>query len=194
MGKAATRESLLDAGWEVLSRWGFNHGGLDRIVQSAGVPKGSFYYYFTSKEAFGIAVLDRFAEGVAEEFSRHLEDESLRPLERLRRLSDALLACLESRDCRQGCLVGNLCQEMADQNEVFRLRLDAIFRDWSARYADCLRKAREAGEISADLDPVTLADFWLNSWQGAVLRAKASRSTTPIRTFLDVMFGQVLRK
>ncbi|MGE3818004.1 MAG: TetR family transcriptional regulator C-terminal domain-containing protein [Isosphaeraceae bacterium] len=194
MSKESTRETLLDAGWRALSELGYKHAGLDRIVQSAGVPKGSFYYYFTSKEAFGIAVLDRFAEQVAEEFSRYLDDEDVSPLERLRRLSGALLACLESRDCRQGCLVGNLCQEMADQSEAFRERLDAIFRDWTARYATCLRKAREAGEISADLEPETLAEFWLNGWQGAVLRAKAARSTAPIRTFLEVMFGQVLKK
>lgn len=193
MGKMATRELLLDAGWEVLADRGYNHAGLDTIVQAAGVPKGSFYYYFTSKEEFGLAVLERFAERVAAELGAYLDDPSVRPLERLRRLSLALLDCLESRGCRRGCLVGNLCQEMSDQSEAFRLKLDGIFRDWSGRYAACLRMAQEAGELSPELDAEALGEFWLMGWQGALLRAKAARSTAPLRTFLDVMFGMVLR-
>lgn len=193
MSKATTRETLLDAGWEILASRGFNHAGLDLIVQSAGVPKGSFYYYFPSKQAFGLAVLDRFAARISEQLTQYLDDETLSPLERLRRLSESLLACLESRGCRQGCLVGNLCQEMADQSEAFRERLDAIFQDWRGRYARCLRLAQAAGEIPEDLDPEAVAEFWLCGWQGAILRAKAARSAAPLRTFLDIMFGSVLR-
>jgi TetR/AcrR family transcriptional repressor of nem operon len=86
-----------------------------------------------------------------------------------------------------------LSQELADQSETFRARLDEIFRGWSVRYAGCLRDAQNSGEIAPELDVNEVADFLLNSWQGAVLRAKTTRSTAPLRTFLNLIFGFVLR-
>jgi TetR/AcrR family transcriptional repressor of nem operon len=82
---------------------------------------------------------------------------------------------------------------MADHSELFRARLEEIFEGWVDRYAKCLKEAQDAGEVSADLDAHELAEFWLNSWQGAILRAKTMRSIAPIRTFLAVMFGNILQ-
>jgi TetR/AcrR family transcriptional repressor of nem operon len=194
MGKETTKSLLLEEGKKSFLERGFNHSGIDAILQAAGVPKGSFYHYFSSKEDFGLQVLDRFAEGHNADLDRYLTDTSASPLLRLRRLVEAKCECLESQNCRNGCLVGNLSQEMADQSEAFRARLGEIFRGWAGRYAACLGEAREAGEIPADVDVNELADFWLNSWQGALLRAKTIRSTAPLRTFLNLMFDFVLKK
>lgn len=194
MSKETTKETLLEAGRRVFLERGYNHSGIETILGEAGVPKGSFYYYFPSKEEFGIQVLNRFAERHGADLDRILGDESLRPLERLRRLVEATCERLESQHCRNGCLVGNLSQEMADQSEAFRARLEEIFRGWSDRYAECLKEAQLAGEIAPDWDVHELAEFLLNSWQGAVLRAKTVRSTAPLRTFLNLMFGHVLKK
>jgi TetR/AcrR family transcriptional repressor of nem operon len=83
---------------------------------------------------------------------------------------------------------------LAEQSETFRVRLGEIFLSWSERFADCLREAQVAGEVPADIDARELAEFWLNSWQGALLRAKTTRSSAPLRTFLNLMFGFVLNK
>src|SRR5436305_8625304 len=131
MGKDSTRDVLLEAGRRLFLERGYNHAGIDAILRSAGVPKGSFYHYFPSKEGFGLEVLDRFAARHEADLDRYLMDTSLRPLERLRRLAEAISARLQPRECRNGCLVGNLSQEMADQSEAFRARLGAIFRRWA---------------------------------------------------------------
>ncbi len=193
MSKEKTKVSLLEAGQRIFLEKGYNHSGIEAILQAAGVPKGSFYYYFESKEDFGLQVLDRFAQVYDAEIARHLSDPDLNPLERLRRYFEAAVGRLESRACRNGCLVGNLSQEMADQSEAFRARLEQIFEGWVDRYADCLEQAQRAGEIPAHLDPRELAEFWLNGWQGAVLRAKTGKNTAPLRTFLNMMFGYVLQ-
>src|SRR5947209_10832228 len=153
MGKEKTKDVLLDAGKRMFLERGYNNAGLESILQAAGVPKGSFYYYFDSKEDFGLQVLDRFAACHHETLDRFLGDESVGPLERLRRYFEAVIECLESQECRKGCLVGNLSQEMADQSEAFRTRLREIFAGWLDRYANCLASAQLAGEIPAHLDP-----------------------------------------
>jgi TetR/AcrR family transcriptional repressor of nem operon len=193
MCKESTKHLLLDTGKRIFCEKGYNNAGIEAILQAAGVPRGSFYYYFSSKEDFGLQVINRFAECVEKEQERYLGDSSVGPLERLRGFFASIIARLESQQCRNGCLVGNLSQEMADQSETFRARLEEIFDSWGERYAECLREAQQVGEIPAHIDARELAEFWLNSWQGALLRAKTMRSTAPLHTFMNIMFGSVLQ-
>jgi len=193
MSKEQTRSTLLEAGTRVFHERGYNHAGIEAIIRAAEVPKGSFYYYFESKEHFGLAVIDDCAKHYVEEVERHLGDTSLGPLERLRSYFEASRRRLESRQCRSGCIFGNLGQEMADQSEQIRGRLAEVFGGLIDRYAGCLREAQAAGEIRVDLDVHAVAEFCLGAWQGAILRAKMTRSTAPLQTFLDVLFGNVLR-
>ncbi|HWE35819.1 MAG TPA: TetR family transcriptional regulator C-terminal domain-containing protein [Isosphaeraceae bacterium] len=193
MGRETTKTTLLEAGKKLFLEKGYNHAGIEAILQEAGVPKGSFYHFFESKEDFGLQVIDHFASAYEVEIERHLGDEALSPLDRLRDYYEVKCVRLQSQECRGGCLAGKLSQEMADQSEAFRDRLDTVFRRWVDRHAECLKQAQAAGELSPDIDPRELAEFWLSSWQGAVLRAKTIRSTAPLRTFLNVMFRSVLQ-
>ena len=193
MSKVKTRDVLLEAGRKSFLEKGYNNSGIEAILHEAGVPKGSFYHYFENKEDFGLKVLDRFAECIGERLDEILFEEGVSPLERLRKYCEMKSEAFESDQCRKGCLVGNLSQEMADQSEVFRARLEEIFESWVDRYAACLKEAQDSGEIAPDLDVRELAEFWLNSWQGAILRAKTMRSPAPLRTFLAVMFGNILQ-
>src|SRR5574343_1401956 len=79
-----TRELLLRAGLETLTEKGFATAGLDEILGRVGVPKGSFYHYFASKEAFGLALIQRYGDFFAHKIDRHLRNPALPPLGRLR--------------------------------------------------------------------------------------------------------------
>ncbi|MDB5349800.1 MAG: transcriptional regulator [Planctomycetota bacterium] len=194
MARGETKHRLLEAGRNIFLEKGYNHAGIEAILQVAGVPKGSFYNYFGSKEDFGLQVINQFARGYNEELEQFLANSSLGPLGRLRAYFESIIDRLDSIECRNGCLVGNLSQEMADQSEVFRARLEEIFECWVDRYADCLAQAQEAGEIPSDLDVRELAEFLLNSWQGAILRAKTARSSAPLHIFLTITFRAIAGK
>jgi TetR/AcrR family transcriptional repressor of nem operon len=194
MGKGSTRDLMLDVGRELFLERGYNHAGIESILHAAGVPKGSFYHYFSSKEDFGLEVLNRFAAGIDAELERFLDDASLAPLERMRQFGEAVCRRLESRQGRCGCLVGNLSQEMADQSEAFRTRLETIFQGWVERFANCFLEAQATGALPGDVDAKELAEFWISGWQGALLRGKTTRCSAPLRTFLNLMFGYVFRK
>lgn len=193
MSKETTKITLLETGRRFFLERGYGNTGIEAILQSAGVPKGSFYYYFASKEDFGLQVLNRFAEDIRANFERCQVDATRSPLERFRCYFEEACQRIQSQQCRSGCLVGNLSQELAAQSEAFRVRLEEIFEDVRDRYAACLKEAQESGEIAHDWDVRQLAEFCLCSWQGAILRAKAARSVAPIRTFIDILFGHVLR-
>ena len=191
--KVTTKAALVDAGTQLILEQGYHHTGIQDVLQAAGVPKGSFYYYFPSKEAFGMAVIAQFAAAYLARLEQYLGDTTASPLTRLRRHHEAMLARFERRGCRGGCLIGNLSQELADQSPRLRAQLDAVLTSWRERYAQLFREAQAVGELRADLDPQALADFYLDSFEGALLRAKVSKSPAPLRLFLTCMFDGVLQ-
>lgn len=194
MEKRDTRAEIISIGMELISLYGYNATGIDAVLKKAGVPKGSFYHYFGSKEEFGLAVIDHFAEQYGQKLDDFLDDKSVPPLNRIRNYLEHGLSGLTQNQCTKGCLIGNLAQELADQNERFRARLDEIFRGWKKRFAACLRKAQRAGDLTKDVDPAVLAGFILSGLEGAILRAKLMKSPQPLRDFIDTLFATVLKK
>ncbi len=193
MDKRDARSEIITAGIHLFAVQGFNGTGLDAVLKKAGVPKGSFYYYFENKEDFGLAVIDRFAERYDRRLASALTEPDLSPLDRIRRHLEGALERFEHANCSKGCLIGNLSQEMADLNERFRHRLEEVFTGWQNRFAVCLGEAQARGEIAGDLDPEATAEFLLSGWEGALLRAKVMKSPRPLREFLRILFDRVLK-
>jgi TetR/AcrR family transcriptional repressor of nem operon len=100
--KAPTKATLVDAGLHLMLEKGYHHTGIQEVLQAAGVPKGSFYYYFPSKEAFGREVIAQFAAAYVERLERCLGETTQSPLTRLHRHLDETLTHFERRGCRGG--------------------------------------------------------------------------------------------
>lgn len=184
-----TRELLVRAGLEVLTEKGFSATGIDVILGRVGVPKGSFYHYFESKEAFGLELIQRYGDFFARKIDRHLRNTALSPLCRLHAFIDDAKAGMARFGYRRGCLIGNLGQEMGALPESFRTHLQETFEDWQRRFAECLTEAQEAGELGRDVDTRQVAAFFWIGWEGAVLRAKLEQSPTPLDLFAGFFFA-----
>lgn len=186
-----TRELLLRAGLEALTEKGFSATGIEEILNRVGVPKGSFYHYFDSKEAYGLDLIERYGAFFAHILDRHLRNPALPPLNRLRAFVTDARDGMARYDFRRGCLIGNLGQEMGALPESFRTRLKNTFEDWQVRFSACLVEAQKAGQLAPDADTAQLAAvFWIG-WEGAVLRAKLERSAQPLDTFADFFFASL---
>ena len=192
MEKPNVRERLLDAGVEIFHRCGFNGCGVQEITEAAGVPKGSFYNHFASKEALGAAVLDRYWQQRAGAVVHILENDEVRPRERLRRHFAAMAASMAKRSYTGGCLIGNLGAELSDHSKLVCERLAAVFAGWTGAVESCIRQAQREGDIRADCDARVLAAFLINAWEGAVLRAKVDKNAVPFEEFNEVVFGKLL--
>lgn len=187
-----TRELLLRAGLEVLTEKGFSATGIEEILGRVGVPKGSFYHYFASKEAFGLELIKRYGEFFAKKLDRHFHNSALSPLQRLHAFIDDAKTGMARFEFGRGCLIGNLGQEMGALPESFRTLLRETFEDWQSRLAICLAEAQARGDLSQRLDPKqTAAVFWIG-WEGAVLRAKLEQSAAPLDTFAKFFFAGIL--
>lgn len=189
----AKRQRLIDIGTEIFTQKGFSSTGLDEIVQAAAVPKGSFYYYFGSKDAFAHAVIDNYARYFARKLDRTLGHAAGSPLQRLRAFTLDATQGMQRFDFRRGCLVGNLGQELAGLEDHFRRRLLAVLDEWRDRVRACIAEAQASGEITTPLDAALLADFFWSAWEGAVLCAKLERSTRALDNVATLFFDHLLQ-
>jgi TetR/AcrR family transcriptional repressor of nem operon len=194
MSKEDTRSALIETGKRMIFETGFNHTGIQSVLSATGIPKGSFYYYFSSKEDFGLAVIEDFVAEHQAVRNRFMSDDSLSPLTTLRRYFAYHRDTFARNNCEGGCLLGNLGQELSDQNDTFRERLSVVFDNWRAGIADSLRKAKAAGEIAEHWEETKLADFCLSSWQGALLRMKVAKNIEPLDAFISTFFDDLLRQ
>jgi TetR/AcrR family transcriptional repressor of nem operon len=187
------RERLLEAGVRIFSKSGFNGCSVQDITECAGVPKGSFYNHFDSKEALGAAALKHYWSDGACDLLLLLTKPGLSPRQRLRAYFQQASADLAQNEFNCGCLIGNMSAELSDHSPVISAQLSVIYADWSHLVADCIREAQASGEVCSGADPDMLATFILNAWEGAVLRARIEKGDRPLRQFIETLFSQLLR-
>jgi TetR/AcrR family transcriptional repressor of nem operon len=193
MSSHDVRERLLEAGVRMFSKSGFNGCSVQDITESAGVPKGSFYNHFDSKEALGVDALRHYwADGACDRLAVLTEPGSS-PLERLRLYFEQGTAEIIAMGYNCGCLIGNMSAELSDHSPVISAELAAICESWSRRLGDCIREAQACGEISSGPDPDMLATFALNAWEGAILRARIEKDERPLRQFIEMIFTSLFR-
>ncbi len=187
-----TRQAILEAAADLVHRRGFHHTGLSDILEQAGVPRGSFYFYFKSKEELGLALVDHHAAALASEAERLMSADGASPLARLRRFFTGMGGYFAEHGYARGCPIGNLAQEMSDLSPAMRERIRAVLAGAVSAFAELLAQARDKGELSARLHTERTAAFMLDAWEGALLRMKVEKSAEPLIRFDELVFQQLL--
>ncbi len=190
--KRDTRQAIIEAGAELVHRQGFSRTGLQEILAAAGVPKGSFYFYFASKEEFGLALIEHYRRTIGQNAAALLGDRSIPPIARLARFFARVRESMAAGGCERGCPIGNLAQEMSDLSPAMREGLKEALAGLDAGLRGVLGEAAERGELPAGLDPARTAAFILDAWEGALLRMKAEKSVEPLLRFEEFIFTRVL--
>lgn len=179
------RARILAAGTEVMLRKGYNGTGVQEITQGAGVPKGSFYHYFESKEDFAIQALHYYYTPRLERFASALQSEDASPRERVLRFYRDLVGYFANQEQpTHQCFIGSLCHEKADDSQPIGYAASAILKRSGELLAECLEQARQCGELNPEQDCVALASFIGAAWEGALLRMKIDRQIAPLRVFI----------
>lgn len=193
MHKTDAKERILEQGSAIVHKKGFHHTGIQEILQAAGIPKGSFYFYFKNKEEFGLELIDYYTNIFFSKYDGYLSSPNLSPVNKLREFFADYLDFFLKNDFQGGCPLGNLAQEMGDQNMAFQEKLNDIFSQIIERIADLLKEAQEMGEISVLLNVSEAAEFVFNSWQGAIIKMKTARTTDSLRILDKMIFDYLLK-
>ncbi|MGW1168441.1 TetR/AcrR family transcriptional regulator [Streptomyces sp. NPDC002550] len=188
MGRTSdAREKILTAAQSLIELRGYSALGVAEICKAAGVPKGSFYYFFESKEALALAVLDEHWEAQRADWVRALQSDA-EPLLRLRRLFEETEAELRTgqQTCGtvSGCMFGNLTLELSNQTEPIRERLQQIFEAQVEMVDKVIAEARQRGDVTVG-DTREAARSVVAQLEGQVLFAKLYNNTQHLEALWD---------
>jgi TetR/AcrR family transcriptional repressor of nem operon len=183
--KSGARERLLDQGVAQFMERGYHGAGLQNILQGAGAPKGSFYNYFGSKEEFGAEAINHYIQPFIEMLDGWLRRPGLNARAALEGYFGALIAQMESRDFKGGCLLGNLIGEIGDTSETCRVALRRAVHRYRDKLSEGIERGQREGLFRTDMPAAEMADWLADVWQGALLRMKIERSSRPLRDCID---------
>jgi len=174
-----TRQHILETGLRIFAGKGFTSVGLNELLKTAGVPKGSFYHYFESKEQYGQALLEDYFDRYLADIETVLEGEAASGHERLMRYWQGWLDRQCDECSEQKCLVVKLSAEVADLSDAMRLTL----RDGTDRIVARIARGIEAGiadKTLPALDAQAIAPTLYQLWLGASLLGKLHRNSQPL--------------
>ncbi|MEM9082552.1 MAG: TetR family transcriptional regulator C-terminal domain-containing protein [Planctomycetota bacterium] len=187
-----TRERILEAGSKAIVAKSYNGCGLNEILGAAGVPKGSFYHYFKSKEGFGVAVIEQSADAHTDHLRQYFTDRSKTPLKRLHAFYTMARDYYADNGPLRQCLIAKLALETAQLSEPMRAAIKCGYDEWSLLHAKVLREAQAEGELDASTDVDALANAIMHAWEGATIRMQIDRDIAPLNEFLDTVLERLV--
>jgi TetR/AcrR family transcriptional regulator, transcriptional repressor for nem operon len=182
---------LLRAGRELFSRQGFNATGIQQITDHAGVPKGSFYNHFESKEAFAVEIIAQYAAYLQRSWEAMIEAAPQQPMAAIRYVFAQMIAYHERKAMQSGCLVGNFAAEIGLASEPCRIALLDAQLAWRERLTGMISRAQAQGDIRDDIAPDALSGLAWDAWEGALLRMKLEQSVEPLRLSVDLILDRL---
>ncbi len=170
-----TRQHILDCGHQLIAARGFVAVGLAEILTAAGVPKGSFYHYFASKEAFGVALLENYEVCYLSRLAALEARTDLNGAQRLLAYFEGWMASQRGDDAARYCLIVKLSAEIADLSDAMRARMLAATEVVLQQIARYVAEGQGDGSLSNPQAADELALWLYEAWLGASLLAKLRR-------------------
>lgn len=175
--RAPTRDRIVMAAVELFWLQGYEATSLAEIMEKAAVNSGSLYYFFKTKEALLLAVLDWYLANLDREVIEPAFAQTADPLERVFAILHGYRMGLKITECTGGCPIGNLSIEIGDHIPAARDKIRQNFENWRERVERCLKEARS--RFPPETDCHQLSSFILTVMEGAVMQARAHGSLQP---------------
>ena len=187
-------DALLEKGIELLWSKGYNATSVNDIVKIAGIPKGSFYFYFESKEDFVIKAIDKYFNMMFTPAREILENKSISPKQRLLDFHEYRVSVLKNEmGCKMGCMACNIGNEMAEHNENLRNAILVKEQMILSIITDTIQEAQDYGEINNSMKAEDLAAFIEDAGKGAMVSMKESQSSYPIDNVMNMIRNILLK-
>jgi TetR/AcrR family transcriptional regulator, transcriptional repressor for nem operon len=189
---AGTKARIVENAMRLFWEHGYERTAISDIIAGAGVRSGSLYYFFKTKEALLIAVLEAYLDGLAPQVMDPAFAVTADPVERIFAVLDGYRRAILVTDFRYRCPIGSLALEMQNASDRARALVHRNFSGWRRAIARCVREAAPA--LREDVDPDSLATFVLTVMEGGVMQASAERaieryddSVRHLRAYFDLL-------
>ncbi len=189
MGYKHNIEDVIQRGIELVRTQGYHNVGINQILKVSGIPKGSFYNFFSSKEAFIKAALESYGRDYSSWIRELLHTDDPSPLSRLKSFYKILIDANESDNYAGGCLVNTVSNEVGRNNDVVGAAANASFQLLIEAVAECVQQGQDAGEIITDYPALELAEYLHAGIYGSFSRMKVTRSRDYMDRWYDMTFS-----
>jgi len=181
---ANVRDKILATGQRIMGGKGFSAVGLNEVLAAAGVPKGSFYHYFGSKDAFGEALLEAYFDAYLDDMERIFRQPGKNKAGQMEDYFAAWQDNQSFEDCQGKCLAVKLGAEVADLSDSMRAALDRGTAAIIAGMADAIKAGQADGVFPNQENAAQLAQSLYQLWLGASVMVKIVRTPQPFDTAL----------
>jgi len=188
------KEKLIKTGAKAMLAKSYHAVGIQEILTAVDVPKGSFYHYFESKEAFGVAIIEYYGEQLANSIKGKLSREGYSPTQKIKAYFLEIRNYYAKHGCGRGCLVAKLAIEVENPSIAMRNALKREFDKWTTLFATCIKEGQQIGEISSNHDAEYMAEFLYTSWEGALIRMQVNHDLGPIDKFINYALDTIIPK
>ncbi len=176
---------LLEKGINVLWCKGYHGTSVNDIVNEADVPKGSFYFYFDSKEDFVVKALEKYFNQMFVPLKNILEDIKISPKQRLINFYEYRNEIMiEKMQCKMGCLASNIGNEMSEHSEKIRNKIVQFEEVIKSTITKVFIEAQKTKEIDSNYEANKIVDFIEDAGKGAMITMKEKQSAEPLENLL----------
>ncbi len=185
---------LLEQGINVLWCKGYNGTSVNDIVKEADVPKGSFYFYFDSKEDFVVKALEKYFNQMFLPLKNILEDINFSPKQRLINFYEFRNEIMiDKMQCKMGCLASNIGNEMSEHSETIRNKIVQFEDLIKSKITGVFVEAQKAKEIDSVFEANKIVDFIEDAGKGALITMKEKQSSESLVNLLVIVKNQFLK-
>lgn len=188
-----TREALIENGIEQLSLNGYHGTGIKQILDAVNVPKGSFYNYFASKEAFVAEILREYSNQYLKILDDYVDSSSEQPLEKIKTIYGFMLEKFSGQNCQRGCLIGSIAAEIGNQSETCQAAMLESVAHSKLRVSRLIQQAQDKQQIRDDLTAEQITNVFWATWEGSLLKMKMEGSIDTAKDTLYIMLDHLLK-
>jgi len=188
LARHSVRNVIEEASTKLFTERGFTASSVKDITDAAGVPKGSFYNHFKSKEALAAEIVTAYGNGTTDRSI--LTNRNIPALTRLKKHFAALNEYFSR--CNDGCLVGKFMAEVSDDTPQLREHLLGVLGLWGEQISSAIADGQKQGSIRKDLKADELAAFLIDAYEGAILRTRVEKNPRALKSFVRVVFSSIV--
>ncbi len=194
MGYKHNKEDILETGFHVLRKNGYHGVGINEILKEAGIPKGSFYNFFESKEDFAKQVMEHHGVEQANWIEGYFKQAKDTPINNLKEFYRTLIHLNETDAYSSGCLINVLSSEVGRTHDVLALEANQCFLGWINIISREIEKGQNEGQIRKDFTALEIAEYLHSGIYGAFSRMKVTRSRVYLDIWWDMSFTFIQEK
>ena len=187
-----TKDALLQEGVQQLAQNGYHGTGIKQILDAVKVPKGSFYNYFASKEAYVAEIIGQYNQQSLTLFDQLITESDAPALEKMEILYSHMLDKYAATQFQKGCLVGSLAAEIGHRYELCQTAMQLSVQNWQNRLVNLIIQAQQEESIRTDIKPEVIAEVLWSTWEGVLLKMQMDGNAETAERVLGVLFEQLL--